>query len=477
MFPKIIQVSKINSRENLISLNPFKDLQSITSLENSEIEYLKNKIRENESARFNKASIHYFFLDLKKIKKENLYAKNEELRKKGFEIAQILKAEKIKSVQITGSSSEIFFFLEGLILSSYRFQKYKSKKEAVYPDTIEIFSDITKKELSEFENLIKGVFLARNLVNEPASYLTAETFSNEIKKSGKEAGFSVEVFNKKKIESLRMGGLLAVNKGSKQPPTFNILEYKPGSFKNKKPIVLVGKGVVYDTGGLSLKPSESMELMKCDMAGGAAVTGAIYAAAKNKLPLHIIGLIPATDNRPWEDAVSPGDVITISDGTTVEVLNTDAEGRLILADALTYAKKFNPELVIDLATLTGSAIRAIGREGIVMMAKTPEKIKKEFMKAGSEVHERLVEFPLWKEYGKQIESDIADIKNIGGQEAGAITAAKFLEHFVDYNWIHLDIAGPAFLTSADSYRGKNGTGVGVRLLYSFLKYLVLSTER
>ncbi|MFL5729672.1 MAG: leucyl aminopeptidase family protein, partial [Cytophagaceae bacterium] len=231
----------------------------------------------------------------------------------------------------------------------------------------------------------------------------------------------------------------------------------------------VGKGVVYDTGGLSLKPSESMSMMKCDMAGAAAVAATIYALAKNKIPLHVIGLIPATDNRPGENAITPGDVITMLSGGTVEVLNTDAEGRLILADALTYAARYKPQLVIDLATLTGSALRAIGKEGIVFMGNAAEKTKKSFSDSGYEVYERLVEFPLWEEYGKQNESDIADIKNLGSGEAGAITAAKFLEHFVDYDWMHLDIAGMAFLGGTDYYRGKNGTGVGVRLLYNFLK--------
>jgi leucyl aminopeptidase len=328
---------------------------------------------------------------------------------------------------------------------------------------------LNQKTLSELSCIVKATCIARDLVNEPVNFLSAEQLSKEIVKLGKDAGFKTEVFNKAKIESLGMGGLLNVNRGSKQPPTFTILEYQPAKAINKKPFVLVGKGVVYDTGGLSLKTAESMSIMKCDMAGAAAAAAVIYAIAKNELPLYVVGLIPATDNRPGENAVAPGDVITMFNKDTVEVLNTDAEGRLILADALCYASKYKPGLVIDLATLTGAALRAIGKEGIVYMGTAGEKIKKAFSESGNEVYERLVEFPLWDEYGKQNESDIADIKNLGSGEAGAITAGKFLQHFVDYDWLHLDIAGMAFISSTDYYRGKNGTGVGVRLLYNFFK--------
>ena len=266
-----------------------------------------------------------------------------------------------------------------------------------------------------------------------------------------------------------MGGLLAVNKGSQDPPTFNILEYKAKNAKNKKPLILVGKGVVYDTGGLSLKPTpNSMDTMKCDMAGAAAVAGAMYAVAKAKLPVHVIGLIPATDNRPGEKAYTPGDVITMYSGLTVEVLNTDAEGRMILGDALSYAKKFNPELVIDLATLTGAAVAAIGTFGSVVMGTGENKMDK-LKQSGDHVFERLAEFPFWEEYDELIKSDIAEIKNIGGPYGGSITAGKFLHRFTDYPWIHIDIAGPAFLNASDSYRGKGGTGVGVRLLFDFIK--------
>ena len=326
---------------------------------------------------------------------------------------------------------------------------------------------IDAKRLTILSISIQAVYWARDLVNEPLNKLNATKLAETISKELKSAGAKVEVLNKNKIEALKMGGLLSVNQGSVDPPTFTIIRWKPDGAMNEKPILLVGKGVVYDTGGLSLKPTKSMETMKCDMAGSAVVAAAMYAIAKANLPVYAIALIPATDNRPGGNAYVPGDVITMFDGTTVEVLNTDAEGRLILADALSYAKKFNPQLVINFATLTGSAANAIGQQGIVAMAKDADKPFAELEKCGLSVHERLVRFPLWDEYHELLKSDIADLKNIGGAEAGAITAGKFLEHFTDYPFIHMDIAGPAFITSRDAYRTQGGTGIGVRLLLEY----------
>jgi leucyl aminopeptidase len=212
-----------------------------------------------------------------------------------------------------------------------------------------------------------------------------------------------------------------------------------------------------------------MDTMKCDMAGAAAVAAGIFAIAKSKLPLHVVALIPATDNRPGEIAYTPGDVIHMFDGQTVEVLNTDAEGRMILADALSYAKKYEPELVFDFATLTGAAAAAIGAYGIVCMGTANEASKNMLKLSGDLVHERLVEFPFWDDYAALIKSDIADMKNIGGPVAGAITAGKFLEKFIDYPWMHFDIAGPAFINASESYKTKGGTGVGVRLILEYAK--------
>lgn len=363
-------------------------------------------------------------------------------------------------------------YSEGIVLANYQFLKYfkeKDKLKSSFHSLHLLESAITSKEVELLNSMLEGVCAARDLVNEPLSYLTAVQLSEEIKRLGKLANFSVKVLDKSSIEALGMGGLLAVNKGSNDPPTFSILEWKSPQAINQKPIVLVGKGVVYDTGGLSLKPTaNSMDFMKCDMAGAAGIIGAMYAAAKAALPIHLICLIPATDNRPGVNAYVPGDVVKMYSGSTVEVLNTDAEGRMLLADALHYAKQYNPELVIDMATLTGSAAHALGNQGAIFMGTAEDQTKKALLQAGFDTHERLVEFPIWKEYAEQLKSDVADLKNLGGPTAGAITAGKFLQHFTDYNWIHIDMAGPAFLHHEDAYRTKGGTGYGVQLLYNFL---------
>ena len=399
----------------------------------------------------------------------------EESRKAGNTLNKFINGQKAKEASLFNASSNTDLtaaFVEGFLLSNYQFLKYKTgeKKENTLTALHVDARSADKKTLEEVEQIVEATFFSRTLVNEPLSYLTAEKLSEEIKKAGKKNGFKVDVFNKKKIEALKMGGLLAVNKGSIDPPTFTVLEYKPAKSKNKKPIILVGKGVVYDTGGLSLKPTpNSMDMMKCDMGGAAAVAGIFVAVAKLKLPIHLIGLIPATDNRPGMNAYVPGDVIEMMSGLNVEMLNADAEGRMILADALHYAKQFKPELVIDFATLTGAAVRAIGDVATAYMGTANDDTKKKLEQSADHVYERLIHFPLWDEYGDWIKSDVADIKNVGPGEAGHITAGKFLEYFIDYPWLHLDIAGTAYLMKEDSYKGKYGTGVGVRMITDFLK--------
>ena len=396
---------------------------------------------------------------------------NEKLRVAGFTIRQQLD-KTIESIEFIGDSKSSLLVAEGLALSNYQFIKYfkdnlkrENKLNAIY-----LPAEVSKKLIQETNNIINAVYWTRNMVNEPVSYLTAVKFAEEIKNLCEPVDVKVDVLEKAKIEALKMGGLLAVNKGSIDPPTFTILEYKPKKATNKQPIVLVGKGVVYDTGGLSLKPTPgSMDCMKSDMAGAAGVVGAIYAAAINKEDKHIVGLIPATDNRPGQTAYTPGDVITMFDGTTVEVLNTDAEGRMILADALAYSKKYKPELVMDMATLTGAASRAIGTNASIIMGNAEAKVFDKLEKSGNEVHERVVQFPFWDEYLEPMKSSIADLKNIGGADAGMITAGKFLEHFVEAPYVHIDIAGPSWLDSPQNYKGKGGTGYGVRLLYHFIK--------
>jgi leucyl aminopeptidase len=410
-----------------------------------------------------------------KDKKTERYKLAENLRKAGAALIAYLNDNKCHSVELTdatGNNEHLLFVAEGILLSNYQFLKYKSaggeKEKNALDELILVGASLKEPEVNALRIAVEATFIARDLVNEPVATLNAETLAAEFTRLGKEAGFRVDVLNKSKITSLKMGGLLAVNKGSDIPPTFTIMEYKPARPRNKKPVVLVGKGVVYDTGGYNVKVGTGMETMKCDMAGAATVGATMWALAKAKLNVHVIGIVPATDNRINGSAYVAGDVITMYNGKTVEVLNTDAEGRLILGDALAYAGKFEPGLVMDFATLTGAAMIAIGPHGIVSMGTAGAAVKRSLEQSGLRVHERLAEFPFWDEYGEEIVSSVADIKNLGGGYAGAITAGKFLAHFVDAPWVHFDIAGPAFITAKDAYRTKGGTGVGVRLMIDFL---------
>ncbi len=395
----------------------------------------------------------------------------EKMRKHGAAFRDRLD-RKVMEISVAGEPELVYSFLEGFLLASYQFLDYlKDAEEKVYQlENIIVDERFGDDKLIELINMTAAVYWARDMVNEPVSFLNAEQLAAEIAELAVDTDLNVTVLEQTQIESLKMGGLLAVNQGSIDPATFTIVEYKGKNHTNKKPIVLVGKGVVYDTGGLSIKPTpNSMDMMKSDMGGAACMAGAIYFAALQQLPIHIIALIPATDNRPGLNAYAPGDIVTMYDGTTVEVLNTDAEGRMIMADALAYSKKYDPELVIDAATLTGSAARALGAQASAIMGNAEDNYFDQLQKAGEQTHERTVRFPFWEEYFEEMKSSIADLNNLGGPTAGLITAGKFLEHFVEAPYIHMDIAGPAFLSKKDAYRTKGGTGVGVRLLYNFFK--------
>ena len=472
----ISKKSTISNSESIILLCRKNSDFNNYGLSKAEIDFIKNEITKKEKLFVCVNQFRRYVLiqviDSKKEKTQTL----ESLRRAANTAHSFIVDSRIETITVIDTDNnpdETLAFTEGLAFSNYQFLKYKKdkKKEEHSLNSIFIFSDhITKTAADELMIVVDATCISRTLVNEPASFLNATQLSKEFQKLGKDAGFSVEVFNKSKIKALKMGGLLAVNLGSIDPPTFTIMEYKPKNAKNKQPVVLIGKGVVYDTGGLSLKPTpNSMDMMKCDMAGAAAVGGTMYAIAKAKIPVHVIGIVPATDNRPGGNAYAPGDIITMYNGLTVEMVNSDAEGRMILADALAYAQKYKPELVIDLATLTGAAVAAIGTSGIVAMGTADEKTINELKQSGNNVFERLAEMPFWDDYDEMIKSDIADMKNLGGPYAGSITAGKFLARYIDYPWMHFDIAGPAFLTSKDSYRIKGGTGVGVRLLFDFLK--------
>ncbi len=466
---------KPDENENILYLATTDNYKKLP-LSDLEMKFAEDQVNAEETVIELNRYTHKIYLHVSD-KKVFVNSDLEKLRKLGFSVHTKIQESKISKIILQdylNNAEAILAIAEGISLSNYQFLKYftNTKKTKHTLETLIIQSDVVNlNHINELTAVVEGVKFARELVNEPLSYLTAAKLSEEIQKMGAQAGFSVDVFGKRKIESLKMGGILAVNKGSVDEPTFSILEWKSKDAINSKPIVFVGKGVVYDTGGLSLKPTKnSMDLMKSDMGGAASVAGAIYAIAKAKLPIHVVGLIPATDNRPGGNAYVPGDVVEMYNGKTVEVLNTDAEGRMLLADALSYAEQYKPEFVVDLATLTGAAAAAIGKYGVVAMGnKEGENKMIQLKESGEKVYERLVEFPFWEEFDELIKSDIADLKNIGGPEGGAITAGKFLEHFTNYPWIHLDIAGPAYVSAMDNYRGNGGTGVGVRLLFEFIK--------
>ena len=459
-----------SDKDNLILLcNKESDL-SVFSISKDELNYIQKEQKQGkEIITINQYSRLVFVVNPKSENEVNKHL--EDVRLLGDKLQVSLKDEdSVMIIDVKGNQTEVLAITEGMALANYTFTSHKTDPKPNKLRTLYLCKKASENDTEELQNLVDAVYLTRDLINEPFSHMTAKDLAEAAVNSGNKNGVNTTVFNKKKIETLKMGGLLAVNKGSIDEPTFTIMEYKPNNATNKQPIILVGKGIVYDTGGLSLKPTaNSMDLMKTDMGGAGTVIGAMQAISANKLDKYVIALLPATDNRPSGNAYAPGDVITMHDGTTVEVLNTDAEGRLVLADALSFAKKYNPELVIDLATLTGAAAAAIGHYGIVSMHDGSENEHLELKNAGDTTHERLAEMPFWSDYDELIKSDVADIKNLGGPAGGAITAGKFLAHFVDFPWIHLDIAGPTFIKAKYGYRGKGATGMGVRLLYQFIK--------
>ncbi|MBP7407954.1 MAG: leucyl aminopeptidase [Flavobacteriales bacterium] len=460
------------ARDALVLLDNISQLRNL-DLERADRQYLTEQLQTDPALAVCDLSGRLVLAHL--VTKGDPSQQLEKARRAGDVMAARLSASKRTEAQLIslqGNAAVTLALAEGTTLGCYAFRKYKSDEKGA--PTLQKLSIVAKEvsadQVDELEDLCEAVCTARDLVNEPVSFLNAKQLASEIRTLSRNAGFKVEVLGKDRIQALGMGGLIAVNKGSLDEPSFSILEWKPKNAVNKKPVLLVGKGVVYDTGGLSLKPTpNSMDQMKCDMAGAAAVACAIAMVAKRELPLHVIGLIPATDNRPGGNAYAPGDVIRMHSGLTVEVMNTDAEGRMILADALSYGEQYKPELVMTLATLTGAAMRAIGTYGTAIMGTASDAEFKKLEDAGSATYERVARLPFWDEYGEEILSDVADIKNLGSDLGGAQTAGKFLARFTTHPYIHLDIAGPAFLTKKDSYRTKGGTGVGVRLLYQFLK--------
>lgn len=367
---------------------------------------------------------------------------------------------------------------EGAILSLYKFDHYKSEKDNNENQLNElILLTANEKNIANYKNgfnvamkISTAVYLARDLINHPGNIATPTFLANQAKIMAKKNNIKCKILSKSDIEKLGMGALLGVARGSHQPPKFIILEYG-GTKKDKAPIVIVGKGLTFDSGGISIKPSQGMEEMKTDMSGGAGAIGAIMAAAALRLPVNLVALVPATENMPGGSAIKPGDILKTMSGKTIEVLNTDAEGRLILADALSYAERYKPKAVIDMATLTGACIIALGSHASGIMGND-EKLIEAIRKAGDITGERVWPLPLWEEYDELIKSDIADVKNIGGRGAGTITAAGLLKKFASkYPWAHLDIAGTAWTDKPKPYITKGAVGVGVRLVVQYLRSL------
>ncbi len=391
------------------------------------------------------------------------------LRQAGGKATSYLRNLNMKELALSVSAfpslkSSLVDFIEGSLLSDYSFARYKKEKHVKGIKKITILSgENLHKEIMWIKTAATAAHLARDLVNTPSNDMTPAALVRVARSLKK---VSVRVLDKKQAEKLGMSAYLSVAQGASNPPKFIVITYKN---KNVPPLALIGKSVTFDSGGISLKPSEGMEKMKYDMAGGAAVLGVIKAASEMNMPVHLIGILPAAENLPGGSAAKPGDVVKTIGGKTIEIISTDAEGRLALADAIEYVKRSKPSAIIDIATLTGACSIALGNEAIAMMGNDKllmEKIKE----ASEETGERVWQMPLFEEYKDYIESDIADLKNSGGRNGSLVTAGYFLREFAgDTPWLHLDIAGTAWIDKDRPYIPKGATGIGVRLLLSFLK--------
>jgi leucyl aminopeptidase len=355
--------------------------------------------------------------------------------------------------------------------SVYRFDRLKSKQdEPRRPLRKMVLSVPRRNELAIGENamqqgqaIARGMNLTKDLANLPGNICTPTYIAEQAQELAKAQGFKIEVLEQKQLEELKMGSFLSVAKGSRQPPKLIVMQYAGGK-KEQRPVVLVGKGITFDAGGISLKPAAEMDEMKYDMCGAASVLGTFKAIAEMKLPLNVVGIIPTCENLPDGNANKPGDVVTSMSGQTIEILNTDAEGRLILCDALTYAARFEPAAVVDIATLTGACVIALGHQASGLLANH-DALARELLHAGEETYDRAWQLPLWDEYQEQLKSNFADIANIGGRAGGTVTAACFLSRFTkEYEWAHLDIAGTAWKSGKE----KGATGRPVPLLVHFL---------
>lgn len=391
-------------------------------------------------------------------------------------LQSVRKSQKLLWHTERETTSEIAGALvEGFELGRWKILEFKSDtdgEEITEPQVSLLVSNrkSTRKlqdGLARGETIARAVSLCRNLAFRPANFLTPEMLASEAVKLGRSYGFKTRVFDEKRIAKENMGALLAVGQGSVNPPRFIIMEHAGGR-KGQQPIVLVGKGVTFDTGGISLKPGANMHEMKGDMTGAAVVISTMCAISKLKLKHNVIGLIASAENMPSAYAYKPGDIITARNGKTIEIINTDAEGRLVLADALDYANEFNPQAVFDIATLTGATLFSLGYAGAPIFGNN-ETMQKRLRTSSSVTGEKVWGFPLWPEYTKQMKSAIADLVNSGGRPAGSATAAAFLQEFIgDYPWTHIDIAYVDLEPAGQPYIPKGPSGFGVRLLVETL---------
>ena len=362
----------------------------------------------------------------------------------------------------------------------YRFDQMKSKKDEVRRPLRKLTFcverrnelEVAERALAEGQAIAAGMAMSKNLANLPANICTPAYLAEQAQALAAEHRLGIEVLERADMEKLGMNSLLSVAKGSHQPPKFIVVKYAGGK-RGAKPVVLVGKGVTFDSGGISLKPGAEMDEMKFDMSGAASVLGTLKAVAQMKLPLNVVAVIPATENMPGGSASKPGDVVASMSGQTIEILNTDAEGRLILCDALTYVERFEPECVVDVATLTGACVIALGHVVTGLLANN-DGLARELLDAGQEAYDRAWQMPLWDDYQEQLQSNFADMANIGGRAAGTITAACFLSRFTKkYAWAHLDIAGTAWKSGKE----KGSTGRPVPQLTHFLMARAAASEK
>lgn len=410
--------------------------------------------------------------DLEQVRKAAAAAIKKARELKARHVASIVHGAGIARLPVGLATQAL---LEGTLLALYQYDGIRQEREQI--------SEIDSFTLVEFEEskveaitqalevtqaIIAGVRVARDLVNEPPNVATPTRLAEMAREIAEEHGLRVVVGDRTWAAARKMGAYLAVARGAGEPPKFIVLEHN-GERDDLDTIVLVGKGITFDTGGISLKKSEGMGEMKTDMAGAAAVLGTMKAVSQLNLPLRVIGLAPCTENMPDAHAYRPADVVTASNGKTIEVISTDAEGRMVLADALVFANGYRPKAVIDLATLTGAAVVALGQNVAAGLFSTDDWLREQLVTAGATSHERVWPLPLWDDYYEAIRSDVADIKNSGGQYGGIGASAMFLKSFTSYPWAHLDIAGVANNKKSKAYTPAGATGFGVRLLVEFLR--------